>query len=72
MSITMDHRLVAHRPSPTPAAPPARPVRPMTPQWLEFAGFFLAFLVLNGLAMAMRFYVYGPDGVWSRLCQIFG
>ncbi len=42
------------------------------PQRFEFIGFFLAFLALTGLGMAMRFYLYGPADVWSRLGQVFG
>ncbi len=69
MSITMDHRLVAARPRPVSGI---RHVRRPTPQWLEFVGFFLAFLVLVCLSMAFRFYVYGPADIWSRLVQVFG
>lgn len=69
MSITMDHRLVAARPRP---ASGTRHVRRPPPQWLEFTGFFLAFLALVTLAMAMRFYVYGPADIWPRLAALFG
>ncbi len=41
-------------------------------QRFEFPWFCLAFLTLVGLSMAIRFYVYGPADIWSRLGQIFG
>ncbi len=69
MTISIGHRPAAGRGAPDPnnAATPSR-----LPQWLEFAAFVLALLVLTGLAMVFRFQVYGPGDVWSRLGQIFG
>lgn len=61
MSITMDHRLVATRSTPSPIR-----------RLLASAAYFLAFLMLVTAAMAMRFYVYGPAEVWPRLGALFG
>lgn len=69
MTISTAHRPAAGRRG---SVPDTGAVRSRPPQWLEFAAFFIAFLVLTGLAMVFRFHVYGPGDVWSRLGQIFG